>query len=326
MPSSARCPLFKSPAAWVPHAWRPAWYRWDMTVEPLDLSDSFARLSWVQRVAAMIRKMGDDALFEVARTGLHVKQIEHDGRELVGFALRDSTRVPDDLGFLIADMVVDARSCLDMAVDRLVATRNLPWKGPLPSFPLADDQFGTKTSSSWTNIKALPDPYREAIIGIQPHVHPAYRVAVGCIGPELRELSNANKHSNLTPVIARNSGPWVPKPADSEWRREDSTAFSPWGEEPLFMLSRQSPGCFEAKLPEGELTSLLTLAIDGGPRFDAEIPRSQGAKVRLHVDLNRMLEDVPRYVELALHRLQEADAWWLGPRTEPLQLSWDLRI
>jgi hypothetical protein len=75
-----------------------------------------------------------------------------------------------------------------------------------------------------------------------------------------------------------------------------------------------------------DLRSFVHLAIDGGPRFDFPLAGEQGSTVRVHVELVGFLKRLPRFVELALNRLMEADRWFCGPRTDQLHLSSDRAV
>ncbi|MDQ7991824.1 MAG: hypothetical protein REI45_03995, partial [Propionicimonas sp.] len=194
-------------------------------------ADSRARLDWVERLCAQALGLANDFMLRSgARPFFSVDETVVDGVRFLRLGLPDP---PADLGFLVADISTDGKSCLDMAMQNVVDSLGLDWCDP--SFPLVydPDTRSRKQSRAWQVAKEkLPAVIWEAIRGIQPHqptsAYGLWDVPAHYTGWELQELTNANKHRNLTPVIFASSmltvddDDYLANPSESPWPTEDA--------------------------------------------------------------------------------------------------------
>lgn len=277
---------------------------WRMSVAMFD--DSFARLDWVRRlcqqardlVAQVIDEMGARPYFDVEET------VVGDVRYL----RLTIPPPPDDLGFLIADISVDGKSCLDMAVQAVVDALQLGWTNP--EFPLVDDLLTpTSPPRSWAAAKSkLPSVYWEAIRGVQPHqpttAYGSWDVPAYYTGWELQQLTNVNKHRNLTPAVFASSMRTVNDDYHADpWE-------SPWPtEEAEFVLRGPAQLASSEIIERAQPEAMLELRIKGGPRGGYAFPGvnfDDGTPLMLPIRLDDYLGRVPKFVELSLRRLKGA--------------------
>lgn len=115
---------------------------------------------------------------------------------------------PEEVNFLLGNIVTDARSCLDMAIEAIWAHYSLPRRsrknGRLSiQFPLEDD-FPAKCESNGRLREFIGhfDPrFARVIRDAQPnYVDGMLDIPMNVIGVFIRNFSNANKHRNITPV------------------------------------------------------------------------------------------------------------------------------
>lgn len=201
----------------------------------LPLSDSWARLDWVRtligRVAPIVAAIDDQlrgapVVFEFAANG----EFEH-----ARYMLDGPVPVPDAVGFTIADIAVNARSCLDMAITAVVDAYGLPIRRPY--FPIEDNIAVRQEPRIEKLLAAVPAPFTQVLNDLQP----IYETPWGRMGIPInrsalmiREISNANKHRNITPTVrTQTSGGFLHHPglgaallpagARSRWPHSDGT-------------------------------------------------------------------------------------------------------
>lgn len=96
-------------------------------------SDSWARLGWVESLAARVLPAAL-AIDEQGRRGnLQADLRSCEDHDHIRYTLVDPIAVPVDLGFLIADLATNARSCLDMAIEKALQIATLAWRSPCDS-------------------------------------------------------------------------------------------------------------------------------------------------------------------------------------------------
>jgi len=216
---------------------------------------------------------------------------------------------PDDLGFLVADISTDSKSCLDMAVQGVVDSLGLKWDNA--AFPLVDDPDApTKPPQAWKAAKEkLPAAVWEAILGVQPHwpstAYGRWDVPAYYTGWELQQLTNVNKHRNLTPVVFVSSMRTV---GDDEYLALPSE--SPWPtDEAVFILRGPSQLASSEIIERAQPEAMLELQIRGGHRGGYAFPGAtsgDGTTLMLPIRIDDYLHRVPRFVRLALGRLEVA--------------------
>jgi hypothetical protein len=250
--------------------------------------------------------MSDETLRRIEARGVRFEEQVVDDQRYVRVSVADEDAVPAEMGFLLSDFVVNARSSLDMALHQLVHHHDLFWSRPY--FPLTDGE----DTKAWRDFhgqalrRGLNEHYVEAIKGIQPTLkpwggdYPAYHTGI-----ELRDLANANKHRRLTPVLRRlqirgfiHAGPH----ADIIISAEDS--MNPWEPDEQTVAVMQAPShvpldSFRATRPSGT----LALLVDAGEDVGYEIAPG----FRLPINLGELLDRGVKFVGLALRRLEEAE-------------------
>lgn len=294
----------------------------DETSAPF-LRDSWDRLSWVEeqveRVRDIVKPWSDlsrdaSVLTNIDEAATRPGRIEFCAK--VGW----SPELPPTVNFLIGNIVTDARSCLDMAIDGLWRQYGLEAKGVQVQFPLEDD-FPSKRDETNDGrrlrlfLGRLDSRFVEVIEDAQPHYagglidKPANLSAIF-----ISKLSNANKHRNITPVVLRTvlsshgtsaSGLRL-SALDADARRGvpplrfaldyDSTAHT----------DEDARGYVEG-LRRGDLRPLQvhmvqTLVIDK-QEIPFYPPRFGSRKIELRAELEELLSKVPKYIRLTLRNL-----------------------
>lgn len=294
----------------------------------LDLSDSYARLGWAKRLVDMAVGLAAESTRRTRASGLGHEGCATDTYRFVRFFVADTTAIPDDLGFLVADVAVNARSCLDMAMQSVVLRHDLRWRRP--EYPLVDDVDATDRSfpRSWTQAqRVLPNAHWQAVRGTQPNWNGSGDVPVNMTAIELRDVANVNKHRNLTPVARTESSYGFSHPAGYGHALEMiDVADSPWGAQAqaLFVMRAPAATPLSAMLntqPNASIKLVVQASPDVGVRL--RFNDKDGQPFRLPINLNEFLHRVPRYVEVALKRLRQADEWYTAGSTGEALMDWD---
>lgn len=276
----------------------------------LDLSDARARLTWAEglgrRVVAQVRTARD----ETAARGLIPEERVIGEHRYVRWCRSTDFPVPEEVGFLFADFVMNVRSALDIAMTSVAETLGLDWKRP--DFPLLDSK---DDRTAKTLQKRLPEPYLEAVLDIQPQPFPVGGdFPMNLTAIELRQLANINKHRRLTPVVHResNSGGFTHGGPDADLIQLTSEVVPGWPREPCVMLVQRAPASvplssFEATQPFVSMSVVVDAGEGGG--YDP------GDGFVLPVNVLDFIPRAEAYARLALKRLEQADYYRRHPPT-----------
>ena len=269
-------------------------------------ADSWARLRWVEQSIARIKPLVDAINAEARAAPLELLIESHGEYEHARFRLAQSVPVPEELGFAVADIAVNARSCLDMAIQAIVDHNHLPVS--MPMFPIEDDitkKLGQKTRDLF---KALSPELVDALRPLQPRYSMEafgnFDIPLNNVALMIREISNTNKHRNITPALrtAMSRGYSMVEGMGSLEMVSDNEP-SPWPTEDATVLEvRYRPGeATEAQLLElRPPRDLRVMLHEAGLRYQEtwEVP----------IDVEYFLTESARFVRNALDRIGEAHA------------------
>lgn len=279
------------------------------------LADSWARLEWVRTLIAQIAPTVNALSIQAKAGPLRVEQRCHGAWMHARVSLHEPLPVPEHLGFVVGDIAVNARSCLDMAITQLNAHFDAAMRRP--QFPILDDRANQKNDASMREIRGrLPAVISDAVLELQP-VHDAkfghLDIPLNVEVLFLREVANANKHRNITPVVraqtmrgVRHSDVAMELLSDgdeSPWEPSDA-AICEVRYEPTRLLADDEVA--HLAFGERELTLARTGAHYGEPKNERAWMEATGFD--LQIDLVEFLKLVPRYVGRALRDLERAAA------------------
>jgi hypothetical protein len=183
-------------------------------VPTLNLDDSYARLGWVQKnvdailpICAAIDSAGGQGqyVYETAAIG--------DFTHIMYFPMREID-VPDDLGFIISDIAVNLRSCLDMAIQAIIDGYELGLRNQ--QFPIETNFAKKSDGRTRALLAALPEKVAEFVIEMQPTYEGPFGhqdIPTNVTALMIRSVANANKHRNITPVAMTSSSRGFAHPA-----------------------------------------------------------------------------------------------------------------
>lgn len=219
--------------------------------------------------------------------------------------------IPEELGFLVADIAVNARSCLDMAMQNLADRHCQAWSRPqFPIVDAVDDQGrpAVRDRHFETAMRLLPVSIAEAVRLAQPR-YDLGDLPTNSTALLIRDLSNANKHRNLTPVI-RAKASWGfghPNVPGGDQLRMLETDENPWADDPeTVMVVVPPPGMPSSVALEISPMVSFTTKIDAGP--DEGIRLRHAPDHRVSFRLEDLLRKVPKYARLTLRNLAKAEA------------------
>ncbi|MDV8148426.1 hypothetical protein [Arthrobacter sp. B10-11] len=173
--------------------------------------DSWKRLGWVEKQAGYVRALCGP-LIDLPRTAPLKATIDESAssKAHIEFVVDVSNRpeLAEDVNFLIGDIVTNARSCLDMAVDSIWNHYGLDRKGVFVQFPLESDYHrkisGGKREPLRKFVERLDHRFARVIEQAQPDYSDGLvDIPANLSALAISYLSNANKHRNITPVIMR---------------------------------------------------------------------------------------------------------------------------
>ena len=288
-------------------------------VSELQLSDSYDRLGWVRALASRVDALGAQMRDEVQRAGLRCDELVVDGTRHVRFRL-PPVEVPAELRFLVADLCVNARSCLDMAMEHIAASRAPGWRRP--QFPIGGLDVAANDGYYKAARKHLPPAYFQVVAEAQPYTHQSLGFHQNLTGVLIHKLSNANKHRNITPVVHAKLGNGFNSPDPSV---SDLVTYGggPWPNSPrdemtVMTLSVPADAVGLAAIMAWEPTTSDVLTIVLNPREGIypwrEVPW-------MPIRLNPMVGKVPLYVQMVLDNFRTADRWVTRGETYPLRLA-----
>lgn len=273
-------------------------------MKPTDrlFDNSWARLGWVNTIGNRVIPFVQ-SIDHQAKSGDLVLDIERcPDHEHARFSLERPIVVPPELSFMVADFTVNARSCLDMAIQEITDRLGLPNKKPY--FPIEDDgaAIGPNTRGF---LRTLPDPISEVLVDLQPKYElqdfGRFDIPLDAVAVAIREVSNANKHRNITAVVRTwQSRGYTKFGDDVDVTMLHDTDESPWPTSDATVL--------EVRYPFGTVneTALLSMKPSRGLRlaFDDSGVRYGGSSWSAPILLSEYLDAVPKYVTKALGRLE----------------------
>lgn len=279
------------------------------------LADSWERLSWVDLQSATLGEMLAPVLGAPKYPLLEVVDRCIDAPDAIEFTCepRWADQVPREAHFLLADLATNARSCLDMAITALVVYYGTGSERDA-QFPILSQAEETKFSSC---IQKLPDELREVIDLAQPNYLSGFiDIPMNLSALIIRQISNANKHRNITPIVIkyRCGGPCSPPGVELTYLGCSAEKGS-W----RFRIKRVSD------IPIQELDRLVdviasqvhqsrrwlvvtqSVVVD---RCELELvspnfPEPQNAKM----EVSNLLHSIPEYVRLTLTNLSRAHTY-----------------
>jgi hypothetical protein len=207
--------------------------------------------------------------------------------------------------FTVADIAVNARSCLDMAIQRIFDSHEVRDKQK-PQFPIVNDidhlagPDGDEEAAQRKWMQAYPEAFRSTIRAAQPkYDSPWGRFDVPDNEEALliRSVSNTNKHRNLTPVVRR-SGHISWASSASGVPVTLSGYESPWSPDTATLL--------EVHVPQGTATAEVVREIkpNGSARLVIRETGYRYGRFEVAVELAKFLDGVTPYVDRTLKALQ----------------------
>lgn len=286
--------------------------------------DSWRRLAWVENQVETVRQLAkpwiDIPKQAVLTATIHPESVRTGYLEFSA-DVADAPKLPEEINFLIGNIVTDARSCLDMAVEHIwndYAIDRASKRGRLlPQFPL-EDNFGEKRSRDQRLqefLVRMDKRFVEVIEKAQPdYADGLFDIPRNISAILIRNFSNANKHRNITPVVTSQhlamTGTDLAglslKCLDGDERE---------GVPPLrFSLdyetvqhSETDVRSYVERLTRPRSTPLiiwisqrLVVAGDEVPIYP---PRFGGRKLSWRAELGELLEKIPAYIRLTLRNL-----------------------
>jgi hypothetical protein len=270
------------------------------TVMPtLNLDDSHARLGWVMTNIDQALPIVA-AINAVAAERRYVYETKVRGRFThVRFLPEREIEIPADLGFVVSDIAVNLRSCLDMAIQALVDGYSLAVRNP--QFPIEDNSLLHRGSATRTLLAQVPDAFRDFLIEAQPQYDTPlghFDIPVNVTALMIREVANANKHRNLTPVAMTRDVHGFAHPEHGSFELVTGTG-SAWDDGIVPVAETRSP---TRDFDEGNLHELRV-----GNHRELKIQRSnfryQALPVDIDIPLAKFLTNGPGYVRYVLKAL-----------------------
>lgn len=280
------------------------------------LKNSYERLDWVERTS---RQPRDEIRF--LESGLapssyqsELKVVAETGSTHVRWRA-NLPNVDPDLTFKIANIAVDLRSCLDMALQEICDHYNVAIKRP--QFPVEEPSDGAPT------LTPLRTRLPSAFVQVLEHLQPTFTSPLGCSDIPfnqtplwIRDISNANKHRRVTPVAvipvargvrvggaSREGARLLRRQEVSAWPDRDTNSI-----EIVFPRGSFTNSALENVRPSFAISTWVT-------KSDHSI-KAPGSERRLReVPVYEFLLQGPRYVEFALRCLKQAHTFSSRPAT-----------
>ncbi|RDV12338.1 hypothetical protein DXK94_03185 [Arthrobacter sp. RT-1] len=175
-------------------------------------NDSWKRLGWVEHQVETVRALCEPFLEDPKYPMLSITVDDSSsskGHCEFTVDVQHLPELPQAVNFLIGNIVTDARSCLDMAMESIWKNYKLPRKGINVQFPL-EGNYQEKIASNKQGdglrrfIALLDDRFVEVIKRAQPdYAGGLVDIPANLSALFISHLSNANKHRNITPVFVR---------------------------------------------------------------------------------------------------------------------------
>lgn len=277
-----------------------------------ELEPAFARLEWVDALAQQVKEATHPWWRRMWTPRVSATEEMVAGNGLVLRRLvRDEPDLPDETGFLVGDLVVNARSCVDMAMQGLVDAGDLKWRKPQFPFDLSGAR-GLTAGGAYRSLfqearDVLPPAVFEVITDVQPNLDPGpfgrievprHKAAIAVV-----ELANQAKHRNLTPVAVR-------APMRGFWGDDGTLNMVPdedwpqaWAEDPATVMVLSSPAGVAIPADLHHMVSCeLEVTSDKPVRSMGDL----AGVVPLHFLLRDIVTEVPVYVRRILKQIERA--------------------
>ncbi|WP_148239447.1 hypothetical protein [Ruania zhangjianzhongii] len=287
--------------------------------------DSWRRLSWVEKQIDAARQLAKPWI-ELPKQASLTTTIHDDsvrtGHLEFSADVAKPHRPPEDINFLIGNIVTDARSCLDMAMEYIwndhAIDRAVDKSGTLTvQFPI-EDNFEEKRGKSQRLrqfLARMDKRFVEVIENAQPnYANGLIDIPYNISAIFIRNFSNANKHRNITPVVtSQRLGMAGTNVAGLSLKSVDGNKRE--GVPPLrFSLdydteqySETDARSYVARLNQPRSAPLVISVsqrlIVAGDEVALYPPQFGGQKISWRAELDELLQKIPAYVRLTLRNL-----------------------
>lgn len=240
-----------------------------------------------------------------------------DGHTEFTVSVTELPPVPAPVNFLIGNIVTDARSCLDMSIDALWNFYELDRRRVAVQFPLEDNfpQKRIKDERLARFLSRLDERFVEAIENAQPdYAGGLLDIPSNLSAVFIRNLSNANKHRNITPVVVSTvlaefgtTAPGLQLDCLDGDKREGLPPISFRVGYDSDQHSTEDMRRYISALAD-DSTSPLQIGFQQRLLIDRQEiyiqpPRFEGEKMPWRIELQELLTKVPAYVRLTLRNL-----------------------
>lgn len=293
---------------------------------PSIFRDSWERLGWVKSQTDLVKTLCGP-LIGMPRQAFTKVAIDDSvsvaGRFVLDVDVLRFPTVSKEVNFLVGDIVTNARSCLDMAVESIWRHYNLPRKGTMIQFPLEDQYHCKPPRKREVRLAKFLERLHPMFVRVIAQAQPDYEdgmldIPVNFTALAISHLSNANKHRNITPVVMDVSLFLI-------GTRDEGLVLTNLGgnsEPPVRLVleydverySEDTIRTFIEAIPKPRSSELL-VGINQRLRIDGQsIPlQRQGMKgqpvdkpIDWPVEFEGLIENVPAYVNLVLTNLERA--------------------
>ncbi len=287
--------------------------------------DSWDRLSWVERQVDAAGQLSEPWL-QLPRNAAITASIDeastrHEHLEFVVDVKRPAPP-PGEVNFLIGNIVTDARSCLDMAIEAIWKAYDLERRGILVQFPLEDD-FDRKVRADkrlGSFMERLDSRFAEVVTRAQPdYAGGMVDIPSNLSSVFINKLSNANKHRNITPAVVEHvissTGTNVDGMTLSLLDGDERQGIPPLRFALDFRATQHSEDNARDYIRELEHARSRELSIHISQRLVVDRqdiplypPRFGNRPLPWRTELQELLQGVPRYVQRTLHNLDRVHA------------------
>lgn len=285
--------------------------------------DSWNRLSWVENQVEKVLRLAEPwmSLPKYAQLRIEIDEATtRDGHLEFSAEAELTSELPSDINFLIGNIVTDARSCLDMAIDAIWTHYGLERRSVQVQFPLEDDfilkrEDKQKGRGLRTFLERIDDRFADVI----EHAQPNYADGILDLPANLSaifisKLSNANKHRNITPVtvqtVLASSGTSKIGMQLTALDVDENKGISPLrfavDYEPVSHSGQDIRGYISAlgrQAPSPLQINMAQRLIVDRQEIPLYPPRLDSAKIAWRAELGDVLSKVPAYIRLTLRNL-----------------------
>lgn len=287
--------------------------------------DSWRRLSWIEKQIDAARRLAKPWIALPKEAALTTTI--HEDSVRIGYVefsadVAKPPMPPEDINFLIGNIVTDARSCLDMAMEQIwndyAIDRAVGKSGTLTvQFPLEDnlEEKRRKNLRLQQFLARMDERFVEVVENAQPnYANGLLDIPYNISAIFIRNFSNANKHRNITPVVTnQHLGMTGTDVAGVSLKSLDRSELA--GVRPLrFSLnydtkqhSETDIRAYIARLNQPRSTPLVISVsqrlVVVGDEVPIYPPQLGGLKVPWRAELDELLQKIPAYIRLTLRNL-----------------------